>query len=262
MIRQLSSLSVFFPLYNEEESVQILVKNALAVIPQLAKKYEIILVNDGSTDNTLAIAQNISKIHSSVRVVSQKNMGYGGALKTGFKEAKYQWVFFSDGDLQFDISELERFIQYSKKFDLVIGYRKTRAEGFKRLAIAKLLKIWNLFFFGFPLSIKDADCAFKLIRKKILNNLAPLKSNGGLISTEFLLKAILGDYKIKQLPVTHKKRLHGISTGDSAKVIKTAIIETWELLKLFPKRMAFLIVGAAIFTLLIILGSSFVLLIF
>ncbi|OGC50049.1 hypothetical protein A3A69_01610 [candidate division WWE3 bacterium RIFCSPLOWO2_01_FULL_37_15] len=253
MHKKLKSLSVFFPLYNEESNVIPLVEKALEEIPHLANEYEIILINDGSTDATLKIALEIAEKNERIKVVSQENRGYGGALKTGFYTAKYEWVFYSDGDLQFELGEIQKLIEHTEENDLIIGYRKSRAEGFKRELITWLLKIWNKVFFDFPGFIKDTDCAFKLIKKEVLNKVMPLQSNGGLISTELLLKAYNSGFKFAQVPVTHKKRLYGNSTGDSLAVIKKAVKETVQLLNLFPKRKKFLMLNFAWFVVLLLL---------
>jgi glycosyltransferase involved in cell wall biosynthesis len=226
-IKKLNELSVFFPLFNEEKNVIPLVKEALSVFPKYAKKYEIILVNDGSTDSTRKIALKLAKRYKNVRLVSQRNKGYGGAVKRGFKEAKYNWVFFSDGDLQFKLKEVEKFVKYTKDYDLVIGYRKTRAEGFKRKQIANALKIWNRVLLGFPRQIKDIDCAFKLISKDAIKSFLPIYSDGAMVTTEFLLKSHKKGFKIKQLGVNHYKRKHGEQTGSNIKVILKAVKDTF-----------------------------------
>lgn len=226
---KLKELSVFFPLYNEEANVESLVSETLEVIPTVADKFEILLINDGSTDTTESICKSLEKKHKGVKCISQKNKGYGGALKTGFKNAKYAWVFFSDGDLQFRLSDIQKFIPEALSSDLIIGYRKNRAEGFGRHIIATLLKFWNHLFFNFPFFIKDIDCAFKLIKKSVLDELRPFMSDGAMISTELLLRSYKKGYKIKQIPVTHYERNHGNSSGSDFKVIKKAVIDTFRL---------------------------------
>jgi glycosyltransferase involved in cell wall biosynthesis len=228
---KLNSLSVFFPLYNEEENVARLVEESLRVFPQVAEKYEIILVNDGSSDKTQEIAEKLVSKHKEVCVVTQENMGYGGALKRGFKECKNEWTFYSDGDLQFDLHEIEKFIPHTAEFDFIIGYRKKRIEGYKRKALMILLKIWNKVFLGLPLNIKDVDCGFKLLNTQKLAELGPLLTNGAMLETEFMLRGHLKKYRIKQLGVTHRERLHGSSTGDDPKVVFRAVKETFGLAK-------------------------------
>lgn len=232
---RLRELSAFFPLYNEEKNVSPLVEEALDVIPKLADKYEILLINDGSTDRTQEVADTIAAQYENVRVISQRNRGYGGALKTGFSECRYEWIFFSDGDRQFRLEELKNFLWHVPKNDLIIGYRLTRAEGFLRKIITLGLRVWNKLLYNFPLYIKDIDCAFKLMKKKVVDDVSPLLSDGGMISTEFLLKAIRKGCRIKQVPVKHHNREFGKSTGDSMAVIKKAVVESFRLLKDLPE---------------------------
>lgn len=230
---KLNSLSVFFPMYNEEKNVEPVVEQCMKVFPSVAKKFEIILVNDGSIDKTKQEGQRMSKKYKQVRVADQPNMGYGGAVKRGFKEARYEWVFFSDGDLQFDLSEIHKFIKHTKDNDLVIGYRNQRAEGLKRKTIADMLKIWNRMLLGFPVFIKDIDCAFKLIKKDVIENVGELQTDGAMLTTEFLLKAHKLGYNLEQVGVNHYKRQWGSQTGSNVGVIGKAVKETFVLRKIF-----------------------------
>ncbi len=230
-IIKLKELSVFFPLYNEEENIEALVDEALTVFSNVAKEFEIILINDGSKDKTKELGEQLEREHKQVRLVNQRNKGYGGAVKRGFAESKYEWVFFSDGDLQFKLEEVDKFIRYTDNYDLIIGYRSNRAEGWKRKLLADLLKIWNKLFFRFPSYIKDIDCAFKLIKREVLKQVMPLESDGAMLSTELLLKAYKSNFRIKQLSVTHYKRKYGKSTGSNFVVIFRAIRDTFLLRK-------------------------------
>lgn len=227
--KKLSSLSLFYPAYNEAGNIEEAVKQALHVLPQVAQKFEIVVINDGSTDATYQIAKRLSKKHSAVRVVTQKNRGYGGAVKRGFKTAKYDWVFFTDSDLQFNLEELKKFIRHTDANQMVLGYRKNRAEGLKRYYLAKALKIWNRVLLGFPRKIKDIDCAFKLIHKSVIVTVSPLYSDGAMVSTEFLLKAHKAGFDYMQVGVTHYTRRHGNPTGSNLKVIVKAVKDTFHL---------------------------------
>lgn len=229
--RKLPAVSAFFPAYNEEGNIENTVKQALHVLPDIADEYEVIVVDDGSTDRTFDIAQELSLRYPRVRAVTQTNKGYGGAVKRGFSEVKYDWVFFSDADQQFDIEELTKFIPRAHDHDLVIGFRRKRAEGFKRAAIAKALKIWNKAILNFPTSIKDIDCAFKLMKKDVLDQVTPLISDGAMVTTEFLLKAYQCGYSFSQVGVNHYPRQIGSSTGNNPKVIARAVTDTFVLYK-------------------------------
>lgn len=232
---KLPELSLFYPAFNEAGNIEEAVKQALFVLPKIAEKYEIIVVNDGSTDATKQIAKRLSVQYKNVRLVSQKNKGYGGALKRGFKEAKYGWIFFTDADLQFDLKELASFIAYTDDHDMVLGYRLVRAEGLRRDLIAKCLKLWSFVILGFPSQIKDIDCAFKLIKKAAIQSTYPLQSNGAMVSTELLLKLLRKDYSYQQIGVKHYKRSMGVATGNNLKVIVKAISDTVDLKIYFAK---------------------------
>lgn len=226
---KLPELSVFFPAYNEAGNIAEMIKQARQFLPTVAEKFEIIVINDGSTDSTAAIAQRQAVNYPQVRVISQKNRGYGGALKRGFKEAKYQWLFFTDSDLQFDIKELKRFINFTAKYPVIIGYRKNRAEGWRRTIFTWLLKIWNRVWLGFPRRIIDIDCAFKLMHRSAIKTIEPLFSDGAMVSTELLLKVHLAHMPIKQLGVRHYRRHSGQPTGNQLKVIWRAVKDTFTL---------------------------------
>lgn len=222
----LPSLSVFFPAYNEAGNIEEAVLQALRVLPKVAKKFEVLVINDGSSDATGQIARRLAQVFPQVRAINQKNCGYGGALKRGFKEAKYQWVFFTDADLQFDMEELRKLVSKTKSSDAVVGFRLKRAEGWKRQILARALKVWNRLLLGFPKQIVDIDCAFKLLSKQALRAVGPLNSEGAMISTELLLKLHRSDFRITQVGVHHYSRLHGSPTGNSIHVILNAMLDT------------------------------------
>lgn len=237
---KLPSLSIFFPAYNEAGNIEESVLQALTIAKRVAHKYEVIVVNDGSKDATLSVARRLARQHENIRVVTQANTGYGGALKRGFKASRYEWIFFTDADLQFDITELMNFVEKSTKYQLILGYRKTRAEGWKRQLLADMLKIWNRVLLGFPMNIKDIDCAFKLIHRSVLEKVTPLTSNGAMVSTELLLRAYYAKVAYRQIGVEHYQRSTGSSTGSNLKVILRAVFDTFALQsKLFPRRAYF-----------------------
>jgi glycosyltransferase involved in cell wall biosynthesis len=227
---KLPSLSVFYPCFNEQENLPLVVSQALEILPLVAKKFEIIVVNDGSTDQTKQVAQKLAVNHKVIRVVShQQNRGYGASVRTGFKSSKYDWIFYTDGDGQFNLEELKVFVKYVQDYQIIVGYRQKRAEGFKRILFARLYKFYIDCLFR--VHIKDIDCAFKLIKAELIKDL-DLFSNGAFISAELLYKLKKKRIKVKQLPVTHYDRVYGKSTGASMKVITIGL---WEPLKLYLK---------------------------
>lgn len=228
-LNKLSELSIFFPAYNEAGNIEEAVAQALNVLPFIANKYEVIIVDDGSEDSTFKIGRRLAKNHKEVRIVSQPNKGYGGALKRGFRESKFEWIFFTDSDLQFDVTELKKLISHTTNSNLIIGYRIERAEGWKRQLLALSLKLWNRLILNLPNDIKDIDCAFKLIHKNVINEVEPLFSDGAMISTELLLKAHKANFTFTQVGVHHYKRLIGKPTGNNIGVIYDAIFDTFYL---------------------------------
>lgn len=214
-------LSVFFPAYNEEENIIKTTEQALKILPGIASKWEIILIDDGSKDNTGKVIDSLAKKHKNVTALHHAvNRGYGAALKTGLYNTKYDWVAFTDSDGQFDFSEVTNFIEKQKETnaDLVVGYYKKRqVSSFKILTS----KIWELaVFVMFGLKVHDIDCGFKLISQKVIKTIPELTSErGAFISSEFLIKAKKCKFKIVEIPITHYPRKMGSGTGRNINVI-------------------------------------------
>ena len=224
-MNKVSELSIFFPFWNEEENIESVISKATPVAEKLAKKWEIIMIDDGSSDKTLEIARKISKKDPRLVVVShKKNRGYGAALKSGISAANYKLVLFNDGDGQFDLSEADKFLEKIKIADVVIGFRKKRLDNPFRHILMNLLKVWDFIFFGFK--FKDIDCGFKLFKKEALNKILPLTSEGAMITTEILAKAKKAHLKIVEVEVSHYPRIHGDQSGGNLRVILRAIKES------------------------------------
>lgn len=227
MAKKLPELSIFFPFWNEEENIEVVISRAVSIAPNVADKWEIIMVDDGSSDRTLEKAKYLASKNDNLKVVSlHPNRGYGAALKAGFENAKYDYIVFTDGDLQFDFSEIDKFIERIDDADIVIGYRKKRRDEkiLKRLLLMNLLKAGDFILFGF--TFKDIDCGFKMFRKEALDAISPLRSEGAMITTEILAKAIRKKLRIKEVGVEHFARQHGIQTGANVPVIARAILES------------------------------------
>lgn len=222
---KVKELSIFFPFWNEEDNIETVVKKAIPVANKLADNWEIIMVDDGSSDKTLEIAQRLSKEDKRLIVASyDKNRGYGAALKTGFSRAKYELVVFNDGDGQFDFSQVEKFLEKIENADIVIGFRKKRLDNPFRHILMNLLKIWDFVFFRFR--FKDIDCGFKLFRKSALDKIMPLTSEGAMITTEILAKAKKARLRILQVEVNHYPRIYGDQSGGNLRVILRAVRES------------------------------------
>ncbi len=229
-MKKFDELSLFFPFWNEEQNVVATVEKAIPVISKIADKWEIIMVDDGSSDSTLEKMQQLSKKDKRLVSVShKKNRGYGAALKTGFETAKYKYIVFNDGDGQFDFAEIDRFMEKIDNSDVVIGFRKKRLDNPFRHILMNMLKIWDLIFFNFY--FKDIDCGFKLFKKEAVEKILPLKSEGAMITTEILAKLKKNHLKISQVEVNHYPRIFGDQSGGNIRVILRAVKESLYLWK-------------------------------
>lgn len=221
------SLTITFPCYNEEANVERVTLAALEIGRKVAADLEVVIVNDGSKDRTGEIADRLAKEHAEVRVAhNQPNRGYGGALARGFREATKQWVFYTDGDGQFDLNELPRLLPLLEKYDIVSGYREKRRDPFMRKVNAFCWGTLVRFLFG--LRIRDIDGAFK-IYPRVLFDQIEMKSTGALIDTEVLSRAQRLGYTIGQIGVTHLPRTAGQQTGAKLSVILRAFRELFRL---------------------------------
>jgi len=226
-MNKLTSLTVFFPCFNEAANLEKLINEALVILPEIADIFEVIIVDDGSQDETVKIVQNLQKTHPEIKLVRHPiNLGYGAALRTGFGAAKYDWTFFADGDLQFELADLKKFVPETTNYLAVIGFRQNRADGGMRVFNASLFKLYiNLLF---RLHVKDIDCAFKLFKTSLVQSIK-LESTGAFTSAELLYKLKKRGITIKQLPVSHFARKFGQPTGNNPKVAIKAGLEALKL---------------------------------
>jgi len=221
------SLSVFFPCYNEEANVENTTLAALLACGRLVEDYEIIIVDDGSTDRTGIIADRLAHEHKHVRAVhNDPNVGYGGALQRGFREATKDWVFYTDGDGQFDFQELEKVLPMLHKHDIVSGYRLDRKDPLIRKINAYCWTTLVNAMFG--MHVRDIDCAFKIFPRMLFERIE-MWSMGALIDTEILAKATKLGYDVGQIGVHHYPRTAGEQTGANLFVILRAFRELFSL---------------------------------
>jgi glycosyltransferase involved in cell wall biosynthesis len=221
------SISVFFPCFNERENLEPLVREAVEVLESIRLDYEIIIVDDGSQDGTGELADVLAARDTHIRVIHHpQNRGYGAALQSGFRAAKNELVFYTDGDHQFDMKELPGILLLMEHYDIVSCFRLNRREG--------LLRKFNAFCWTrlvcllFPLKLRDIDCAFKLYKRKIFDDIE-MVSTGALIDTEILARASRKGYSITQIGVHHYPRRAGRPTGASVRVIMKAFYELFKL---------------------------------
>ena len=224
MPARLNGLSFFFPALNEEDNVAPIVEEALSVLPRFADDLEITVVDDGSSDRTGPIADELAEKDPRVRVIHHgTRRGYGGAVRSGLSSATKPWVFFTDGDRQFALEDLALLIAASDGADAVVGFRKKRADPPRRLFVAWVYNrlISALFGGGW----RDVDCAFKLFRREVSERvpLVRVQSNGAFFSPELLITLRRAGVRVRQVGVRHFPRTAHEPKGASPQVIMRAI---------------------------------------
>jgi glycosyltransferase involved in cell wall biosynthesis len=250
-VPRVRALSYFFPAHDEEANLAGLVEEALAALPTLAEAFEIVIVDDGSRDATPKIADDLSAASPGiVRAVHHAtNLGYGAALRTGFRSARYDLVAFTDGDRQFRVADLGRLtarLAQPDAPDVVAGFRIKRADPPLRTVYARLYRLANRIFFG--LKVRDVDCACKLFRRGALEGVR-VESGGAFFSAELLVKLHQRGRRVVEVGVPHYPRTAGSPTGAKPSVVLRAVRDFWSLrLRLWAKPQVALARGEAIVT--------------
>lgn len=207
MFKKVIELSCVLPAYNEEKNIQEAVKKLNEVLPLIIDKYEIIIVDDGSKDNTYQIALNLAKQIKHIKVIHhQHNRGKADAISTGFEECNGEYIFYTDADVQYDFKELKRIIPLIKNADIVSAYRLNKAlSNFRRLA-SDIYDLIARLFLG--IKVKDLECAFKIFKRDVFKKIK-IESKNFMVETEILAKATKLGFCIKQIPITHLPRKAG-----------------------------------------------------
>ncbi len=221
------SLSVVLPAFNEQYNLRCTVEAARCILPLVADEWEIIIVNDGSRDATGRICDTLEHQVPQVRALHHHgNKGYGAALKTGIAAAKYEWVFFSDSDGQFDFAEISRLLEHAETSDIVAGYRGRRNDPpYRALNAAG----WNMLVrLSLGVRVRDIDCAFKLFRRRVFEQVN-IQSVGAMVNTEILSQAFRFGLRITEVEVTHYPRHLGQPTGAKLRVILKAFRELFKM---------------------------------
>jgi len=208
-----SSLSVFFPMYNELPYIETVLTQASTIIPELGfDDYEIIIVDDGSKDGCDRVVESYAQNNPHIRLVRHGyNRGYGVALRTGFLEARKEAVFYTDSDLPVDLADLFYALPLLEEADLVIGYRIKRYENLRRAVLSRLNNWLEKIMFG--VHVRDVNFSFKLVRRQVLQTIS-LTAETGFIDGQLLAEAVRHGFRITEIPICYKPRSVGRSNFD------------------------------------------------
>jgi glycosyltransferase involved in cell wall biosynthesis len=217
-------LSVFFPAYNDAGTIASLVISAVRVAGTLTPDFEVIVVNDGSSDDTPRILDELAHLYPDhVRIVHhQKNRGYGGALRTGFATASKDLVFYTDGDAQYDPAEMAvLWEKMSDDVDWINGWKISRSDPWHRIIIGRIYHHMVKLLFG--LKVRDVDCDFRLMRRRIFD-VVRLEKDSGVICLEMMKKFQDAGFRVAEQPVHHYHRTYGRSQFfNFPRIVRTAI---------------------------------------
>ncbi len=204
------SVTVFFPAFNDQSSISRLIHEALEILPRITDDYEVVVVNDGSIDRTAAVLDELASKLPRLRVLHHSsNRGYGGALRSGFENGAKDLIFYTDGDGQYDVSEIMKLIPLmTEDVDVVNGYKIKRSDSRRRIVLGAIYKFLARRMFALP--IRDVDCDFRLMRREAIQSVS-LTSASGVVCTEMVYKLHEAGYRFAETPVNHYPRLHGQS---------------------------------------------------
>lgn len=204
------SISAFFPAYNDAGTIGTIVRSVASILPTLTDDYEIVVVNDGSADETGKILRSLAAEYPFLKVIEHEaNRGYGAALITGFANCSKDLIFYTDGDGQYDVGELRCLLEkFTEDVDLVNGYKISRSDPLHRVLVGSIYQ--RLMRLLFHLRIRDVDCDFRLFRRALLSD-APLTFDSGVICVEMMKKLESRGCRTVEVPVHHYHRSHGSS---------------------------------------------------
>ena len=204
------SISVFFPCYNDKGTIASMVIESILTLRPLTEDFEVIVIDDGSSDTSREILKELQRVYPQVNLVfHEQNKGYGGALKSGFATAKHEWIFYTDGDGQYNVRELPELVEkMAEGIDVVNGFKIKRSDPFHRIVIGKCYHHITKWIFGLP--IRDVDCDFRLMRRAIFDRIE-LESNSGVICVEMIKKIHDAGFRFAEVPVHHYFRTSGKS---------------------------------------------------
>lgn len=211
-MKKIKGISFFCPAYYDGENISHVVRKASEVFSELCEDYEIVVINDGSPDNTGAVLERLALVYDKLRVISHpRNLGYAAALKAGFKNAiKFDFILFTDGDNQYDVGYFRDMVCHMEDYDAIITYRTENGNSFARRLISWVFNRTLNVMFGEP--FRDLSSAFRLAKKSAIQSIE-FRSQSIFLPVELMLKLQKKKFKIKEIPIRTKKRCHGRSSS-------------------------------------------------
>jgi len=232
-------VSIFYPCYNDWGTMGSMIHFSVQTAERLGLDYDITIIDDGSDAHTLELLNEIDARFDKVTIVNhEQNKGYGGALRSGLSAGEKEWIFYTDGDAQYDVRELELLVtEISDNVDVVQGYKITRHDPLHRIVIGRIYH--TIVKIAFGLKLRDVDCDFRLLRRSIFETVE-LKSNSGVICAEMMTKIQREGFRIKEVPVHHFQRAHGKSQFFNFPRVARVV---WQLQKLWWSNFLFYRLG-------------------
>jgi len=222
--RMKKSVTIFFPVYNDERTVRRVAEKSISVLREVADEYEVIIVNDCSPDRSGEIAEELVREHPGiVRVIHHpRNLGYGAALRTGFRESRYEWVCFTDGDDEYDIFDLKKLFKLRDFYDLIITFRYVRLYSGFRIFVSTIYNFCLRILFRSP--YRDISTGLRMVRKSLLEDVQ-LESTSPFIGAELTIKSMLKGYRVGEVGIQTFPREFGKGSATSWKNILRTILE-------------------------------------
>ncbi len=221
------SITVFFPCYNDAGTIGVMVMRAIQVLREVSDDYEVLVINDGSTDDSRMILEELSRLYPREFCYENRTepSGYGGVLRAGFAKATKQWVFYTDGDAQYDARELKLLVEkISDRIDVVNGYKIKRQDPLIRIMVGYAYQYFIKFIFG--LTLRDVDCDFRIMRRCIFD-VVELESTSGTITFEMMKKIQDAGFRLMEVPVHHYYRQYGQSQFFNFPRVARTLMAVW-----------------------------------
>jgi glycosyltransferase involved in cell wall biosynthesis len=206
-------ISLFFPVYRDERTIERVASKAQRVLEELTTEYEVIVVNDGSPDRAGAIADELARQNSRVRVIHhERNLGYGRALRTGLEAARYEWIAFTDGDDEYEVDDLRKLWRLRDRYDLILTFRYAKRYGSTRIFVSWVYN--NVLRRVFRTRYRDISCGLRLVRKEVADELV-LRSTSPFIGAEIAIKTMLKGFRVGEVGIQTFPREFGRGSSTS-----------------------------------------------